>query len=827
MKVPVSWLRTFVEFDRTVEELVDLMSLNGLEVEEVHRPGAPMAGVRTKRVTDRRAHPDADAIQVVRVTDGQAETELICGAWNFDVGDIVAHAEVGAILPPAEPGGAPLELTARPIRGVVSHGMLCSARELQLGEDHAGIMVLDDATPLGVDLRELLPIGEPVIDVAVLADRGDHHSILGIARELAAIADVPLRAPQPAAPTGGGPVPIRLAATDGCGHFFTWAVEDVEVGSSPWWLRQRLEQCGIRAINTVVDVTNYVMLELGQPLHAFDLDRLHGPELTVRWAQEGETLVTLDDQQRRLGPADLVIADRDRLVSLAGVMGGADTEVSPATTRVLLEGAIWDPLTIRRTSRRLGLVSEASLRFERRVDPTGAARAVARAAELLAELSGGRLGGTNEAGSPAADVHTVAFDPAWCRRLLGLDDLADAAQADALRRLGCTVEQVDEAGDGLLAVTPPPWRGDLTRPADLAEDVARIHGYDRIPATLPDTRVAGGLTRTQLAERRLRDAALAAGFHEAVTRPFAGSEVLEAVVPSGGQVRLDNPLAQDAAAMAPTLVDGLVRVVRRNVGQGRPGTGVFEYARIFRPAGDPVEGTLEVFGDAWQWRDPDGGALPTQPRTLGVAAQGLRLGHGWLDPDQQWSVYDVLALFDEVVARLAPPDEPTWVLRRQMSERPGFHPGRSAALLLRGVEVGFVGQLHPDEAERRDLPEPVVAGELLVEPLLEHLSDAVPPIQARPLVTHPAVTIDVALMADDAVSYDDLTAAVRVGAGDLLDDLWLFDEYRGEQLGAGRRSVAMRLRLQAPDRQLTDEDAERVIAAVGREAELTGASLRR
>ncbi|MDX1657886.1 MAG: phenylalanine--tRNA ligase subunit beta [Nitriliruptorales bacterium] len=823
MKVPVSWLRSFVDLDgMPVDEIIDVMSLNGLEVEEILRPGHGTAGVRVKRVIEREPHPDADKLQVVQVTDGDTETELVCGAWNFEVGDLVAHAEVGATIPPQQAGGEPFELAARKIRGVTSNGMLCSARELQLGEDHEGIIVLPDDAPLGADLTDVLPVGEPVIDVAVLSDRGDHHSILGIARELAAILDTSLSVPEVPVPDTDGAVDLTIHASDGCSHFATWAVEGARIGPSPWWVRQRLAQCGIRAINTVVDVTNYVMLELGQPLHAFDLDQLEGPELHIRWAEDGETLVTLDDQTRELAPTDLVIADASRIVSLAGVMGGAETEVSAATDRVLIEGAIWDPSTIRRTSRRLNLVSEASLRFERGVDPAGARRAVARAVELLEDVAGATRGKFDEAGGEGADRGSVTVDPGRVSRLLGVEVPADT-QRGYLERLGCAVAD----DDGSLVVTPPSWRGDLVRPADVAEEVARLHGYERIPATLPDTRVVGGLTRQQRAEREIRAAALSSGFHEVTTRPFSGDRVLEGVTPSDGRVSLVNPVAKDTPYMSPTLVEGLLGVVRRNVGQGRPGVAVFEYARIFRPAGDPIEESLKAFGEGWRWHDHDERQLPTQPRTLGLAAQGAKAGQGWLDADEVWSPYDLLAVFDEVAERLAPPDDPTWQLERAAVEREGYHPGRSAVLRLRGTDVGFVGALHPVEADRRDLPEPVIVGELLVEPLLEHLVDDVAPVQARPLVTHPALTIDVALAAPEDVTYEDLAAAARAGAGDLLDELWFFDEYRGEQVGPGQRSVAMRLRLQAPDRQLTDDDADAVIAAVGREAEVIGATLRR
>jgi phenylalanyl-tRNA synthetase beta chain len=831
VKLPLSWLTSMVDVDLPIDELVDVMSLNGLEVEEVTAPGQGTRGVRSARVLAWQPHPDADKLRVVQITGdgGEGQIELVCGADNFDVGDVVAHAQPGGAVPgvTGPDGTKGMQMATRSIRGVVSNGMLASARELELGEDQTGILTLPDDTPLGVDLAELLPIGEPVVEVAVQPDRGDHLSVLGVARDLAAILDTAWHAPEVPATPAGPTLPVTLD-TPGCASFHTVVVDDVTVQPSPPWLRQRLAQCGVRSIDVVVDVTNLVMLELGQPLHAFDLDQLRGPSLTVRAARDGETLTTLDDQQRTLAAGDLVIDDAERAVSLAGVMGGLDTEVTANTTRVLLEAAVWEPAAIRATSRRMGLVSEASQRFERAVDPAGAGRAVARAATLLAELAGGRVTGSDVVEAETTPVWaqrpSVTIDPARMRALLALE-FDTATQTRLLERSGCNVTAQGE----LLVVTPPSWRRDLERPADVAEELGRLHGYDRIPARLPSLPVTGGLTPVQRHEREARTIALGAGFLEAVTRPFVGADALLGVVPTAGRVQLANPLAKDASAMRPSLLEGLLQALRRNHGQGRPGTGLVELGRLFRPVDDALASALDgvVDGD-WRWRAPDGQQLPVQPRTLALAAQGLRLGRGWLDADDRWSVYDLLAVLDEVALRLSPPDDQTWRLERVPVEREGLHPGRTVALHVRGHEVGVVGQLHPDEADRRDLPEPVVVAELLLEPFLLAIPrEGHAPVTARTLVRHPALTVDVALVADDAVPYSTLERAVRAGAGELLDELWWFDEYRGAQTGEGARSVAIRLRLQSPERQLTDEDAERIIEAVATEAETVGATLRR
>jgi phenylalanyl-tRNA synthetase beta chain len=403
--------------------------------------------------------------------------------------------------------------------------------------------------------------------------------------------------------------------------------------------------------------------------------------------------------------------------------------------------------------------------------------------------------------------------------MLALELTADD-QAVLLRRAGCTV-MVD--GD-TLEVDVPSWRGDLARPVDLAEEVARLHGFGHVPAALPPLVVRGGRTALQQLEASLRDAALAHGFDEVVTRPFVGERTVAGVVPSPGRVALANPLARDAAAMRPSLLDGLLATLRRNRGQGRPGMAVLEVGRIYRPTDDVLGGELDrLLGDGWRWRGPDGLALPLQPRTLGLAAFGAQHGAGWLDESRIWQVSDVLAVFDEVATRVG-----AGGLTREHVVRDGWHPGRTVRLLLDGVEVGMAGQLHPHEADHWDLPDPVVGGELIVEALLRSLAErGATPATAPALVRHPAVVVDVAVVALESVSVAEIAATVRAAAGDLLDELWWFDEFRGAQLPDGHRSVAFRLRLQAPDRQLTDTDADGVLSAVERAVVAAGASLRR
>jgi phenylalanyl-tRNA synthetase beta chain len=814
MRLPLSWLREMVDLDLSVDALVGRMSAAGLEVEGVTRPGAGVRGVATARVLHHEPHPDADSLRLVDVTGpgGDGIVRVVCGAANFDVGDVVLHAAVGGTIP-----GMVLE--ARRIRGHVSDGMLASARELGLGDDHAGLLVLGDDVPLGAALDELVPLGEPVIEIAVHPDRGDLLSVRGVARDLAAVLDTRLLPMPDLALTPSQPGALVELRTDGVSTFVAWSLEGAVVRRSPLWLRTRLAQCGVRSIDGVVDVTNYVMLELGQPLHAFDLDRVVGGRLLVRDANAGESFATLDGSVRRLEPGDLVIDDAEGPASLAGVMGGLRTQVHAGTRRVLLEGAVWEPARIRRTSRRLGLISEASTRFERRVDPAGATYAVARAAALMALTADASAVAASMVDAPAsvrwnAPVR-VATSATRTAALLALP-LDATAQASLLRRAGC---EVDVAGDQ-LSVVPPSWRGDLARPADLAEEVARLHGFEHVPAELPPLVVRGGRGAPLRSEDAVREAVLAHGFDEIVSRPFVGARTVAGVVPTAGRVTLANPLAQDAAAMRPALVDGLLATLRRNWGQGRTGMAVMELGRIFRPADDALGRTLDgLLGEGWRWSGPGGAALPVQPRTLGVAAFGVRSGPGWLDEAALWGVEDVLAALDEAARRTGSS------LEREPVEREGWHPGRTVRLLVAGHEVGIAGELHPVEAVRWDLPGRVAVGELVVEALIRRIPGG-GPAQAPVLVRHPAVVVDVAVVAPEDLPVAAVAASVREAAGGLLADLWWFDEFRGTQLPDGHRSLAFRLRLQTAERQLTDEDAEMVLAAVKRGVATIGAALR-
>ncbi|MDX1650368.1 MAG: phenylalanine--tRNA ligase subunit beta, partial [Myxococcota bacterium] len=519
MRVPLGWLSEWIPLP-PLEELVERLTLGGLEIEDVIFTGPALDAVRVGHVLERRPHPDADRLSVCRVDVGEAEAvEIVCGAPNVAADQKVAVALPGVVLPDGT------KIKRAKIRGVASRGMICSERELGLGDGHEGILVLPGSAPVGAPLSEVRPAGDTVLDLEITPNRGDWVSMLGMAREVRAHFGGTLTIPETAPPESDPPtadaVEVEIRDAEGCPRYAARVVRGVRVGDSPPWLREHLEAAGLRPVNNVVDVTNLVMLELGQPLHAFDLDALRGRRIRVRSAQEGEKLETLDGQRRELRSEDLVIADGEGAIAVAGVMGGAESEVGPSTRNVLLESALFAPARVRRTARRLGLHSDASYRFERGVDPDGQARAADRAARLLAELAGGEVArGVVEAegAPPPLPPETIRLETARLNRLLGTD-LADDAVAEILARVDVAA---DVEAAGVLACRPPRWRGDLHLPEDLVEEVARLHGYDRIASTLPHGALAGvGLPERRATREAVRDALCACGLAEVMTFPAA------------------------------------------------------------------------------------------------------------------------------------------------------------------------------------------------------------------------------------------------------------------------------------------------------------------
>ena len=790
MKVSLSWLLEFVDLPtRDPSELSRTLAMLGHEVEGVETIEIGWTDVVIAHVDEVVPHPNADKVRLCRVSIGDDPIDVVCGAWNFEAGAKVAFAKPGAVLP------GDFQIGVRTIRGVESHGMICSEKELGLGDDAEGILVLEPNAPVGEPLERLLPLPDVVFDLTITTNRPDAMSVLGIARDLAAWYGLELRVPDPDPPTvaGSPDMNVRIEDPDGNPRFHARQVDGVSVRPSPLWMRHRLRLAGVRPISNLVDVTNYVMLELGQPLHVFDLDRLNGNELVVRRATEGESLVTLDGVERRLAEADIVICDADGPTSLAGTMGGEESEVSDSTTRTLIEAASWDPPSIMHTSRRHGLRSEASARFERGVDPELPPLAALRAAQLVLETAGGELR------RDAVDVIARPFEPTVVR--LTVDDVTrvlgegfDRGRiADLLRRLGFGVE-----GDDPLLVTVPSYRPDVTRPVDLVEEVARLADYDTFDERLrPGT--GGGLTAEQRLQRRVRELLVGLGYSQAITLPFVMPSELDAFdAPADHElsrtVKVKNPLSDEEAVLRPSLLPGLLRVIRHNRSRGASAVAVFEQGRVFHD---------------WPWnRDK---RVPDQPERLGFASVGV-VGPADLTGEGMTADGHAAAA---LVRRLA--DGLGLRLEFHQDTAPGFHPTRMARLTSDGRFVGWVGELHPYTARAFDVEGRVAVGELDMEALLAARQEP----EFRPISPYPPADFDLSFEVDAELPAATLADVIREGGGELVERVEVFDEFRGGNLAPNRKALAFSVRLRAPDRTLQAEE----IAAV-REAMIEAAASR-
>lgn len=823
MRVPVSWLGEYVDLPpgASGRRIADALLRIGLEVEAVEPLGADLAGplvIGQVVGIDEFVASNRKTIRYCQVDVGEAGTRgIICGAQNFRVGDKVIVALPGAVLP----GGFAIE--ARKAYGHLSDGMICSARELRIGDDHTGIVVVDPDAPVGVDAAKALDLRDDVLDIAVSPDRGYCLSVRGVARELAVALDTGFRDPAEVQllPGPGTGWPVRIEDPVGCDRFVAWTVTGINAAArTPFVMRRRLWACGMRPISLAVDVTNYVMLELGQPLHAYDATKLRGP-IGVRRARSGERLTTLDAVDRTLDPGDLLIVDDSGPIGLAGTMGGATTEIDATSTDVVLEAAHFDAVSVARMARRHKLATEASRRFERGVDPQLPPVAAARAADLLARHGGARIGAVTDVGAPAAPaVITIPSDHP--DRVAGLD-YGPAVVVRRLEQIGCQVR----AAGGRLDVVPPSWRPDLTDPNDLAEEVIRLEGYDRLPSVLPRAPVGRGLTEEQRRRRLIGRVLAARGYVEVLSYPFMAADIpdrfgLPAADPRRRTVRLANPLDEGEPLLRTTLLPGLFAVARRNLSRGAADLALFEIGVVFlgsptgqlrapRPGVDrrPTEEELAAL-DA---------ALPEQPLHLAVVLVGAMERRGWWGTGRPAGWADAIEAMREVAGSLGV------ALRVAASDMAPWHPGRCAALAVGdGQPIGFAGELHPRVLAALELPPRTCAAEINVTALL---GQAGGPVQAPVISTFPVANLDVAVVVDAGVPAAEVEAALRTGAGPLLEEIRLFDVYRGPQLGAGRKSLAYTLRFRAPDRTLeTDEVIALRDAAVAEAARRVGAVLR-
>jgi phenylalanyl-tRNA synthetase beta chain len=788
MRIPLSWLREFVSWRGTPNALADRLTMAGLAVEDIEEVGRLDPRVRVGHLIAVEPHPDADRLRVCRVAAGErAPLTMVSGAPGLEAGMLVPVALAGARLANGS------EVRAVELRGVASAGVLCSEAELGLGDDASRILLLPAGSKAGARLGDLAGIADTVLTVEVTPNRGDWLSILGVAREVAAVTGGRLRHSKPRVRESGGPaakeVRVRVEAPALCPRYCARLVRDVRPTDSPLWLRLRLRRAGMRAIDAIVDATNYIMLERGQPLHAFDFARTGG-EIVVRRARPGEHLTTLDGVERTLD-GDLVIADSHRPLALAGVMGGRDSEVTQTTRAILIESAFFAPATVRRTSRRLGLASQAAYRFERRVDPTMVPEAIDAVAALIARLTGGRVAPgvvENARGAKALKPSRIRLRPSRAQAVLG----ATVSRAEMARRLKALGARC-RGGGQLLVVTPPSYRGDLHLEEDLIEEIGRVGGYDAIPTTVPEVPMAvGGESPPRAFARRVRRLLITEGLSEMVTLSFTDAEtnrllpgfVGRALAPIG----LRNPLSSETGELRRSPLVGLVRALRTNLDRGAAFVGAFELGRGYGlGAGQVVEERAAVailLQGAW----PPRGAERTGPAV---------------------DFLDLKGVVSNLCAGLGIEERRTrWQLEREVDF---LHPGEAARIEIDGVAVGVAGALHPRVAQVFDLAGKVWLAELDTTMLAHYVPRRV---GVRALPRFPAVTRDIALIVAEELPADEIIDWFARFAHPHLESVRLFDCYRGTPIPVGKKSLAYALVYRAPDRTLTDDEVNGLHAQV-------------
>lgn len=777
MKVSLKWLRELVDVKLPANELAHALTMAGLEVEEMTPVAAAFDRIVVAHVKSVVPHPNADKLRVTEVDAGTGATlQIVCGAPNVAAGQKVPCALIGAKLPME--GGKTLEIKAAKLRGVDSNGMLCSARELGLSQDHAGLLVLPDDVPVGQDIREYLDLDDTYLTLKLTPNRGDALSMLGIARDVAAITGAPMNSsgvvPVPKAIDDARP--IKLSEPRACGAYYGRVIRGLDPkAQTPGWIVRRLERAGLRAISPLVDVTNYVMLERGQPMHAFDDAKLKGG-IDVRFMKGGERVKLLNDQEVESAPKLLAITDESGPVALGGVMGGHSTMVGEGTTDVFFEAAFFEPEAVQGKAKALQLTSDAAYRFERGVDFAGARAALERATQLTLEICGGKAGPVSEAIGDLPKRDAVRVRPDRVRALLGYDIPDDEMRA-ILERLSCTVH----AEAGAFQVTAPSWRFDLAIEEDFVEEIARIRGYEQVPAHPPRSSVPMLAPREGERGRfELRHAAAALGYQEVINYSFVPEAWETDFAGNDKPVRLANPIASTMTVMRSSLLGGLVATLAANLNRGEDRVRIFEIGRCF----EAQEADLAV-----------------QPERFAALAYGLRDPEQWAEKAPRVDFFDAKGDLEALAG--------TRALEFVPGTHPACHPGRCAWVKAGGKVVGFVGELHPRLQQRYELPAPPVILEVASAPLLEGAAPRFLGLSRMPVVRR-----DLAVTVPENLPVGDLLGALRRGLPAFVRELEVFDQYRGKGVDTGRKSLAFRILMQDTDRTLTDSEVEAVVASL-------------
>jgi phenylalanyl-tRNA synthetase beta chain len=801
MLLSLSWLREFVPYEGTAAALGDRLTMVGLELDGLSRPYENLRPLVVGYVAECGKHPEADKLSVCRVDVGDEILDIVCGAPNVAQGQKVAVVKVGVTLPTG------LEVKKAKLRGRPSHGMICSEFELGLSDDHDGIMVLDPAARVGASLPDALGLDDEVLDISVTPNRGDCLSVLGLAREVAAISGLPLALPRftpmETGPDAANALEISILRPDLCPLYHGRIIEGAKTGKSPAWLRYRLQSVGVRAISNLVDATNYILMELGQPLHAFDLDAIRGGRIIVRAAGEGERFTTLDGQERVLTASDITIRDAEGIIALGGVMGGLNSEITGSSRRVFLESAVFNPSFIRRTARRLGLKSEASFRFERGVDQTGATFALDRAAYMMAELSGGHVRPGTLRVEPlpwrparihlrhrrAEELLGVSLDPAFCARTLG--------------SLGCSLEDASGSDPGAAeenhapqwAVTPPGYRQDLIREADLIEEIARIYGVDRIPPSLPD--IARSIERAGRPEERhaflarVKHWGRGAGLNEAIAYSFVSHKDLNLLgIPAAGRIGIMNPLSDDLAVLRPHLAPGLLIALRNNLAQGAASVRLFEVAAAFAS-------------------DASSETTAHEEARLGVILHGSRHEDLWPQTAADLDYLDLKGIIEHLLASFSLPAA-DFVREEDGDASPWPWLAPCVAVSVGGVPIGFAGKVKADMADPYHAKKEIWTAEISLDALFSLRRKT--SVRFAPLPVFPPVRRDITFIAGAGLNAGAVIDSIAALKLPLLTDVRLIDSFAPQ--GKDERNLTYRLTFRHPERTLTDAEADRQREAV-------------
>ncbi len=789
MLVSLNWLKEFVKIDLSAEEIAELLTMGGIEVESVTHVGADLEGIFTAKIEEISPHPSSDKLSLAHISTGTKKFQVVCGAPNISVDQIVPYAGPGATLPSGD------RIEEKQIKGVSSPGMLCSEKELGLGEDASGILELDSHTPIGLPLPQALPFIEDfILMTGVTPNRGDCLSILGTAREVAALADKKWALPEVGLQKTFGDINKKLSVevpdADLCPRYVATMVEGVQIGPSPFDVRLRLTRSGMRPISNVVDATNLLLLECGQPLHAFDYELLDDRKIVVRRADPGQTFVTLDDVERKLPNNALMICDGRKPVALAGIMGGLNSEINAQTHSVVIESACFERFGVRRTSKAMGLSTEASYRFERGVDPVGSLWTAHRAAELIQKLAGGKiLSGRIDVYPIPIERAPVRVRPAKVSSLLGIS-LSESQITTYLKRLGIETEPSGDAHTALI-VQPPSWRWDLEREADFSEEVARIHGFQNIPLSMIRYTAAPDRTRQNHRNiRKVNELMNASGFTEVITMSFvSGAAAKEFVTRSdeNKSLSLVNPLTEDAAVMRTSLLPGILSAMKRNKSFRCENLKLYEIGKTFIPV--------------------DNQELPREDTRLAGLVTGSRYPELWnLPKEEEVDFYDVKGTLENLFEGLNIRD-----LQFTPSNISFLHPNKCADLVLEGEKIGFLGELAPSKVRELDLNGNIYVFEILLEPLFIRIRKET---VFRAIPRYPFIERDLSFIVEEKCSGERIKQLISRLGHDIIASVILFDIYRGESIPEGQKSVALRIRYQSEDRTLTDEEVQEVHSQV-------------